>query len=107
MTNWTAHLQAAGARCHGERQIDFGDPRQAHQPNDATLLSPLIHLGILEIEGTDTKRFLQGQTSAQVELANGDFAPLTAFCSVKGRMLLTPNCCALPKTAIGCCSIAT
>nr|WP_298372544.1 folate-binding protein [uncultured Halomonas sp.] len=87
MTNWTAHLQAAGARCHGERQIDFGDPRQAHQPNDATLLSPLIHLGILEIEGTDTKRFLQGQTSAQMELANGDFAPLTAFCSVKGRML--------------------
>lgn len=87
MTNWTAHLQAAGARFLDEHQLDFGDPDQAHQPNDATLLTSPIHLAILEIEGADAKRFLQGQTSAQLELADGDFAPLTAFCSVKGRML--------------------
>ncbi|WP_227369573.1 YgfZ/GcvT domain-containing protein [Halomonas sp. M20] len=87
MTNWTTHLQAAGARGLDERWIDFGDPNQAQQPNDATLLTPLLHLAILEIEGADAKRLLQGQTSAQLELADGNFAPLTAFCSVKGRML--------------------
>ncbi|MGC3872360.1 YgfZ/GcvT domain-containing protein [Halomonas sp. GXIMD04776] len=87
MTDWTAHLQTLGARRLSERQIDFGDPDQARQVQESTALMPLAHLGILEIDGVDAKRFLQGQTSAQLELVNGDFAPLTAFCSVKGRML--------------------
>ncbi|QHD49917.1 MULTISPECIES: folate-binding protein YgfZ [Halomonadaceae] len=41
----------------------------------------------LDIKGADAETFLQGQTSAQVGLANGTFAPLTCFCTPKGRML--------------------
>ncbi|WP_249975625.1 YgfZ/GcvT domain-containing protein [Vreelandella olivaria] len=47
----------------------------------------LTHLGALDVKGTDAEKFLQGQTSAQVSLANGHFAPLTCFCTPKGRMI--------------------
>lgn len=47
----------------------------------------LDHLAALDVKGADAEKFLQGQTSAQVSLANGEFAPLTCFCTPKGRML--------------------
>lgn len=47
----------------------------------------LTHLAALDVKGADAEKFLQGQTSAQVSLANGNFAPLTCFCTPKGRML--------------------
>lgn len=47
----------------------------------------LTHLAALDVKGADAEKFLQGQTSAQVSLANGLFAPLTCFCTPKGRML--------------------
>lgn len=47
----------------------------------------LPHFAVLDIKGADAEKFLQGQTSAQVSLANGIFAPLTCFCTPKGRML--------------------
>ncbi|MDQ7730116.1 folate-binding protein [Halomonas sp. SpR8] len=47
----------------------------------------LNHLAALDVKGADAEKFLQGQTSAQVSLADGRFAPLTCFCTPKGRML--------------------
>ncbi|GGC84230.1 YgfZ/GcvT domain-containing protein [Vreelandella lutescens] len=47
----------------------------------------LTQYAALDIKGADAEKFLQGQTSAQVSLANGTFAPLTCFCTPKGRML--------------------
>lgn len=47
----------------------------------------LRHLAALDVKGSDAEKFLQGQTSAQVSLADGRFAPLTCFCTPKGRML--------------------
>lgn len=47
----------------------------------------LNHLAALDVKGADAEKFLQGQTSAQVSLADGNFAPLTCFCTPKGRML--------------------
>ncbi|WP_017430325.1 CAF17-like 4Fe-4S cluster assembly/insertion protein YgfZ [Vreelandella jeotgali] len=47
----------------------------------------LPHLAALDISGDDAAGFLQGQTSAQVNLADGNLAPLTCFCTPKGRML--------------------
>lgn len=49
--------------------------------------APLTHLAALDIHGANAASFLQGQTSAQVNLADGHFAPLTCFCTPKGRML--------------------
>lgn len=47
----------------------------------------LHHLAALDVKGVDAEKFLQGQASAQVSLADGRFAPLTCFCTPKGRML--------------------
>ncbi|WP_163557093.1 folate-binding protein YgfZ [Halomonas sp. NO4] len=76
---------------HGHRT---SDDRVAFDVDDATRLAldgtvvcPLVHLGVIDVHGADAERFLQGQASAQVSLANGEFAPLTVFCTPKGRML--------------------
>ncbi|ATJ82870.1 YgfZ/GcvT domain-containing protein [Halomonas beimenensis] len=84
MTDWIARL--GGRREHDDR-VAFDTPEPARRAMDATVMTPLIHLGVLDVEGEDAKRFLQGQTSAQVSLADGDFAPLTCFCTPKGRVL--------------------
>ncbi|GHC27073.1 YgfZ/GcvT domain-containing protein [Aidingimonas halophila] len=84
MTDWTHHL---GATRIDERTLTFDTPTPARQALDTTTLSPLIHLGILEVAGADAERFLQGQASAQIDLVRDGFAPLTCFCSPKGRML--------------------
>lgn len=47
----------------------------------------LDHLSALDIKGAGADKFLQGQTSAQVNLADGRFAPLTCFCTPKGRII--------------------
>ncbi|WP_311064122.1 folate-binding protein [Halomonas sp. DWK9] len=54
------------------------------QPSSAVRLT---QYAALDIKGADAEKFLQGQTSAQVSLAKGSFAPLTCFCTPKGRML--------------------
>ncbi|HSP57414.1 MAG TPA: folate-binding protein, partial [Halomonas sp.] len=84
MTDWIA---ATGGRREAEHRVLFDTPDQARLALEGTTLTPLAHLGVLDVVGRDAETFLQGQTSAQVTLANGDFAPLTCFCSPKGRML--------------------
>ncbi|MGM0639103.1 MAG: YgfZ/GcvT domain-containing protein, partial [Pseudomonadota bacterium] len=75
-----------GWQC-AEDRIVFDTPTPARQALDGTVVTPLVHLGALDVFGPDAEKFLQGQTSAQVGLADGDLAPLTVFCTPKGRML--------------------
>ncbi|EPC04358.1 hypothetical protein L861_03290 [Litchfieldella anticariensis FP35 = DSM 16096] len=84
MIDWSALV---GATPLDERRVEFDTPNQARQALDASVRTPLAHLGVLEISGTDAERFLQGQASAQLSLASSGFAPLTCFCTPKGRML--------------------
>ncbi|MBB3140974.1 CAF17-like 4Fe-4S cluster assembly/insertion protein YgfZ [Halomonas organivorans] len=84
MIDWLARL---GGRQEDEERIVFDTPTPARLAMDATVMTPLVHLGILDVSGDDAERFLQGQTSAQVSLADGHFAPLTCFCTPKGRVL--------------------
>lgn len=88
MRNWITRLN--GQLINAER-VTFDSPEldNSPEPNDAARLRvvPLVHLGILDVVGSGADKLLQGQTSAQVDLANGNFAPLTCFCSAKGRML--------------------
>jgi hypothetical protein len=84
MHDW---ITAYGGRQDAEDRIAFDTPAPARQALDGTVVTPLVHLGALDVIGPDAERFLQGQASAQVGLANGDFAPLTVFCTPKGRML--------------------
>lgn len=84
MTTWiTAH----GGRQSAPSDVEFDTPDQPRTALESTVAIPLAHLGALDVHGLDAASFLQGQTSAQLKLVDGHFAPLTAFCSAKGRMI--------------------
>ncbi|MFW6346145.1 MAG: YgfZ/GcvT domain-containing protein [Halomonas sp.] len=83
MNAWTTPL---GGQEAGDR-IVFDTPAPARLALDGNVVAPLVHLGVLDIAGPDAAGFLQGQASADVSLADGHFAPLTSFCTPKGRML--------------------
>ncbi|WP_081948804.1 YgfZ/GcvT domain-containing protein [Litchfieldella xinjiangensis] len=84
MIDWNA---IAGATYSDGGRVEFDTPEPHREALEGLALTPLAHLGVLEVEGADAERFLQGQTSAQVSLAGSGFAPLTCFCTPKGRML--------------------
>ncbi|MFP4138664.1 MAG: YgfZ/GcvT domain-containing protein [Halomonas sp.] len=84
MQDW---ITALGGRQEADDRIAFETPAPARAALDTTVLTPLAHLGVLDVVGADAERFLQGQTSAQLDLVDGRLAPLTAFCTPKGRML--------------------
>jgi tRNA-modifying protein YgfZ len=84
MSDWITALKG---RYVSDERVEF-DTRESTTPAmQRALLVPLVHLGILDVTGPGADKLLQGQTSAQVELADGNLAPLTCFCSAKGRML--------------------
>ncbi|SFT65624.1 YgfZ/GcvT domain-containing protein [Halomonas saccharevitans] len=84
MKDWIA---ATGGRQEAGHRVTFETPAAPRVALDTTVMTPLAHLGVLDVEGADAERFLQGQTSAQLSLADGGFAPLTCFCTPKGRVL--------------------
>ncbi|MGQ7248425.1 CAF17-like 4Fe-4S cluster assembly/insertion protein YgfZ [Halomonas sp. V046] len=84
MTDWISSL---GGQTTAPYRVEFDTPDSQRKAQEATVTTPLAHLGALDVTGPDAERFLQGQTSAQLTLADGNLAPLTAFCTPKGRML--------------------
>jgi hypothetical protein len=57
----------------------------AKQP-DALLVMPLLHQGLLRVTGVDANKFLQGQLTCNVNLANDGISLLGAACNPQGRM---------------------
>jgi len=86
--NWQEFLCASGARIEDDQVRHFGDPAaELHAARAATIMSPLSHLGLLELSGPDAATFLQSQLTSDVRhLADGS-AQHSAWCSAKGRML--------------------
>ncbi|WP_043487708.1 YgfZ/GcvT domain-containing protein [Halomonas halodenitrificans] len=84
MHDWITGL---GARALADDRITFDGQDDARRTLDGTAVTPLVQFGVLDVLGADAEKFLQGQASAQLTLVKGDFAPLTVFCSPKGRIL--------------------
>lgn len=82
MNDWITRLN--GSRVSDTR-VAFDTPEPADDASPR--ITPLIHFGVLDVVGSGADKLLQGQSSAQMDLADGSFAPLTCFCSAKGRML--------------------
>lgn len=72
---------------HGYHSADDGSLTLETLVCDSHYLAPLETFEILEVSGKDGERFIQGQTSQQLTLVDGSLAPLTAFCTPKGRIL--------------------
>lgn len=49
-------------------------------------ISPLTHLGVIQVQGDDAAKFLHGQLTQDFSLLGLSEARLAAFCSPKGRM---------------------
>lgn len=84
MHDW---ITEQGARSLTDDRITFDRQGGARQALDGTVVTPLVQFAVLDVKGADAERFLQGQASTQLTLVDGNFAPLTIFCTPKGRML--------------------
>lgn len=88
LADWQTSLIMQGAVIKNDAVVNFGnlnDELLAVIKNNT--LCDLSHLGLLELSGTDTNTFLQGQVTNDVNLLTGANAHLTAYCNPKGRML--------------------
>lgn len=84
--NWLNFLAQQGAITTGDLVTSFGETAEDYSRLSATL-SDLGDLGVLTLEGPDTKRFLQGQSTSDCEQLGPDKALPGAICNAKGRML--------------------
>jgi tRNA-modifying protein YgfZ len=56
---------------------------------DSNIIINCTHLGAIEVSGRDAQKFLQGQFTNDVTKINPNQAQLSAWCSVKGRILVS------------------
>jgi folate-binding protein YgfZ len=86
--SWQEFLRASGARIDQDLVAEFGDAAaELLAATAATIVSPLAHLGVIEVGGADAASFLHQQLTSDVKhLADGE-AQHSAWCSAKGRML--------------------
>jgi hypothetical protein len=88
--NWQEFLGASGAHVTDGQVVDFGDPAaELTAAREATIMAPLGHLGLLECAGEDAKSFLHNQLTSDVNHLTPGFAQHSAWCSAKGRMLVS------------------
>ena len=84
---WQEFLGAAGAHIENGSVADFGDlPAELLAARDATIVAPLLHLGLFECAGDDTRSFLHNQLTSDINHLAADIAQHSAWCSAKGRM---------------------
>ena len=87
-SDWQLGLTQYGAIMAEGAVIHFGQPQAeiAATASNNTLCD-LNHLGLLELNGADAIRFLQGQVTNDVNLLSGNNAHYTGYCNPKGRLL--------------------
>ena len=87
-SNWQEFLGAGGARFDRAIVSDFGDEKaELAAARDATVISPLTHLGVIEFSGEDAKSFLHNQLTSDVNHLEPASAQHSSWCTAKGRML--------------------
>lgn len=85
---WQEFLCVSGARIDNELVTDFGDSgAELASARDATIVSPLTHLGLIECSGEEAKTFLHNQLTSDINHLPSGSAQHTAWCTAKGRML--------------------
>jgi folate-binding protein YgfZ len=85
--SWQAFLCSAGARIDNGMVDNFGDlAAELVSARETTIMSPLVHLGLLECSGEDAQAFLHNQLTSDVNHLPSDAAQHSAWCTAKGRM---------------------
>lgn len=90
-SSWQDFLGASGAHFDHDNQnivTDFGDlAAELVSARDATVIAPLVHLGLIECSGDDATSFLHNQLTNDVNHLGSSSAQHAAWCTAKGRML--------------------
>jgi folate-binding protein YgfZ len=87
-SSWQEFLGASGAHTDRGMVVDFGDlDAELVAARDGTIVSPLVHLGLIECAGEDAKPFLHNQLTSDVNHLDSNSAQHSAWCTAKGRML--------------------
>ena len=85
---WQEFLGASGARIDNGSIAEFGNlSAELVAAQEATVIAPLLHLGLIEFTGEDATSFLHNQVTSDVNHLTADSAQHSAWCSAKGRML--------------------
>ncbi len=85
--SWQDFLGASGARIENGLVANFGDlTAELVSARDATVISPLLHLGMIECSGEDAKSFLHNQLTSDVNHLASGTAQHSSWCTAKGRM---------------------
>ncbi|MDF1830745.1 MAG: hypothetical protein P1U52_00250 [Porticoccaceae bacterium] len=84
--SWQDFLIQQGALITGGLVTSFGETPTDYPELKATL-TDLGDLGVLALEGTDSKRFLQGQSTSDTAQLRANIVLPGAVCNAKGRML--------------------
>jgi folate-binding protein YgfZ len=87
-STWQDFLGACGAHADHALVSDFGDiGAELAAARDATVISPLAHLGLIEFTGDDARSFLHNQLTTDINHLEPGAAQHSAWCTAKGRML--------------------
>ena len=86
-SSWQDFLGASGAHIDNSLVADFGKlDQELLAARDATIVSPLAHLGLIECTGDDAKSFLHNQLTSDVNHLKEGQAQHAGWCTAKGRM---------------------
>ena len=86
--NWQEFLGTCGARIDQGTVADFGDSAaELVAARDATIVAPLVHLGLIGLAGDDARTFLHTQLTSDVKHLESNSAQHSAWCTPKGRMV--------------------
>ena len=87
-SSWQEFFGASGARIDNGLIANFGNLHaELVAARDATIISPLTHLGMIECAGDDAKDFLHNQVTSDINHLGTSSAQHSAWCTAKGRML--------------------
>jgi folate-binding protein YgfZ len=84
--NWQTFLAGQGACFDGGRLTGFATAAATPAATAATLVD-LSGEGIIAVEGADTRRFLQGQLSTDIDALSPDTSQLSSHSNAKGRVV--------------------
>ncbi|HVA55771.1 MAG TPA: folate-binding protein [Gammaproteobacteria bacterium] len=86
--DWRKILQHHGAHLTPEGVDHFGDPSaELRATHDGTILADLSMQGIIRVDGTDARTFLQGQLSTDVLALTPLTSQLSSWNNSKGRVV--------------------
>jgi tRNA-modifying protein YgfZ len=87
-TSWTEYLHRHGAQIDASGAVAFHTPQEESAlAASTTILTPLTHLGMIQVSGDDACTYLHNLTSNDVKKLGSSQAHLNSLSGPKGRML--------------------